>query len=123
LLGVELIQTRFVTNDVAALARHYSALVGASSPLNDYYVELPTGATTVGFSRCRFTEDIGIGRGEVILDFVVPDVDAAYPRIDALGVHWLFGPTTQPWGRRSMMLRDPEGHLINIVSDPQRNRS
>jgi uncharacterized glyoxalase superfamily protein PhnB len=23
-------------------------------------------------------------------------------------------PTLQPWGRRSMMLRDPEGHLINV---------
>ena len=28
MLGVDLIQTRFVTNDVAALARHYSALIG-----------------------------------------------------------------------------------------------
>jgi uncharacterized glyoxalase superfamily protein PhnB len=88
--------------------------------LNEYYVELPAGPTTLGFSRCRFTEDVGIGRGEMILDFRVHDVDAEYERIDALGVRWLFGPTTQPWGRRSMMLRDPEGHLINITSDPRR---
>jgi uncharacterized glyoxalase superfamily protein PhnB len=25
-------------------------------------------------------------------------------------------PTTQPWGKRSMMLRDPEGNVINIFS-------
>jgi uncharacterized glyoxalase superfamily protein PhnB len=25
-------------------------------------------------------------------------------------------PTTQPWGSRSMLFRDPQGHLINVFS-------
>jgi hypothetical protein len=25
-------------------------------------------------------------------------------------------PTTQPWGNRSMLLRDPDGNLINFFS-------
>lgn len=128
---MQLIQARFVTDHVAALARHYSALVGTSTPLNDYYVELPTGAMTLGFSRGRYTEDRAstccrapqVRSGEVILDFRVDDVDVEYERIDALHARWLFGPTTQPWGTRSMMLRDPEGHLINISSDPRRDHS
>jgi uncharacterized glyoxalase superfamily protein PhnB len=118
---MQLIQARFVTHDVAALARHYATLLGATTPLNDYYVELPTGAMTLGFSRCRFTEDAGIRGGEVILDFRVDDVDDEYERINTAGTRWLFGPTTQPWGKRSMMLRDPEGHLINIISDPRKD--
>ncbi|HZC74239.1 MAG TPA: VOC family protein [Jatrophihabitans sp.] len=124
---MEFVQARFVTDDVASLARHYSVLVGVSPALNDYYVEVPAGATSIGFSHCRFTEDrrsisgcgreYAVRRGEVILDFRVDDVDAEFVRIDALGAQWVFGPTTQPWGARSMMLRDPEGHLINIASD------
>jgi uncharacterized glyoxalase superfamily protein PhnB len=25
-------------------------------------------------------------------------------------------PTTQPWGDRAMTFRDPEGHLVNVLS-------
>jgi uncharacterized glyoxalase superfamily protein PhnB len=81
----------------------------------------------VGFSRRRFTEyrdDDGreaaaAGRrrqDEVILDFLVDDVDAEYPRIAALGVEWVLLPTTQPWGNRSMIFRDPAGNLVNVFS-------
>jgi len=56
----------------------------------------------------------GVGVGAVILDFAADDLDEEYARVDALGADWLMGPTLQPWGRRSMMLRDPEGHLINV---------
>jgi catechol 2,3-dioxygenase-like lactoylglutathione lyase family enzyme len=125
---MELIQARFVTDNVAALARHYAALIGVSATVNDYYVEVASGAANVGFSRRRFTEDQqfadacarrdAVRPGDVILDFAVDDVDTEFKRIDALGVRWLFGPTTLPWGTRSMMLRDPEDHLVNICSGP-----
>ena len=59
---------------------------------------------------------------EVILDFLVDDVDAEYPRIAALGVEWVMPPTTQPWGNRSMIFRDPAGNLVNVFS-PARTRS
>ena len=55
-------------------------------------------------------------RGETILDFALDDVDGAFGRIDALGVEWVLPPTTQPWGTRSMIFRDPEGHLVNVFS-------
>jgi predicted enzyme related to lactoylglutathione lyase len=123
---MELVQSRIVTEDVGKMAGFYAALVGGSVPLNEYYVEVPTGAMSVGFSKCRFTEDrgpsatctasSGARRGEVILDFVADDVDAEYERIDALGVEWVMPPTTQPWGNRSMLFRDPEGHLVNVFS-------
>jgi hypothetical protein len=27
-------------------------------------------------------------------------------------------PTTMPWGNRSMLLRDPDGNVVNIFSRP-----
>lgn len=123
---MDLVQGRIVTDDVARLAAFYARLLGARVTLNDYYVEVPAGPASVGFSRRRFTEyrgDPAAGRGclsphraDVIFDFQAADVDAEYPRIDALGVDWIMPPTTQPWGNRTMTFRDPEGILISVFS-------
>jgi len=107
------------------MASFYGALVGISVTPNGYYVEVPTSSMSIGFSKPRFTEDhcsnaacssTSARRGETILDFAVADVDVEFARIKALGVDWVLPPTTQPWGKRSMILRDPEGHLVNVFS-------
>ena len=92
---MDLVQSRIVTDDVQRLAAFYARLVRTPVVLNDYYVEVPTGAMTVGFSRRRFTEyreDQAArpgwpqNRAEIILDFRAGDVDAEYQRIAGLGV-------------------------------------
>lgn len=134
---MELVQSRIVTDDVERLAAFYARLVGVPVALNEYYVEVHAGPMSVGFSKRRFTEyhrccpaaaNGGAGDGaqdrrpETILDFLVDDVDAEYERIKALGVEWVMPPTTQPWGNRSMIFRDPEGNLINVFSRPERQK-
>ena len=122
---MELAQCRLVTDDVEGLAGFYARLLAVPTALNEYYVEVQAGPASVGFSRRRFTEytDQGPAAGggpahpdEVILDFLVDDVDAEYPRVAALGVDWVLPPTTQPWGTRSMIFRDPAGNLVNVFS-------
>jgi len=120
---MELVQSRIVTDDVQGLAAFYAALVEKPVALNEYYVEVQAGPMSVGFSKRRFTEyhdAVRPGgpphRDELILDFLVDDVDAEYGRIAALGVDWVMSPTTQPWGARSMIFRDPEGNLVNVFS-------
>jgi predicted enzyme related to lactoylglutathione lyase len=124
---MKLIQARVVTDDVAGLAAFYAKLVGADVPLNEYYVEIPAGPVSVGFSRRRFTEysaswaarpERTEHQGEVILDFEVHDADDEYRRIKALSVDWVMPPTTQPWGNRSMIFTDPGGNLVNVFSRP-----
>jgi uncharacterized glyoxalase superfamily protein PhnB len=129
---MELVQSRIVTDDVTGMAAFYADLVGTPVVLNDYYVEVPTAGMTVGFSKCQFTECSApagsagaletIARGQVILDFRVADVDAEFTRIDRLGVEWVVRPTTQPWGARTMLFRDPEGTLINVFLPTEGNR-
>ena len=122
---MRLVQSRIVTDDVEGLAAFYASLLGVSVPLNEYYVEVPAGPVTVGFSKRRFTEyreeDHPAANGperrdEVILDFEVADVDAEYERIAELGVTVVMPPKTQPWGSRSMIFRDPGGNLVNVFS-------
>ena len=130
---MELVQSRIVTDDVERLAAFYARLVGVPVPLNEYYVEVHAGLMSVGFSKRRFTEyhrscpagakdSAQDRRPETILDFLITDVDAEYERVKALGVEWVMPPTTQPWGNRSMMFRDPEGNLINVFSRPERQK-
>lgn len=121
---LELVQSRIVTDHVERLAAFYASLLGAPVPLNDYYVEVPAGPVTVGFSRRKFTEYREsqvpcTGRRphcDSILDFRVDDVDEDYERIVALGGALVMPPTTQPWGSRAIIFTDPEGNLVNVFS-------
>lgn len=122
---MELVQSRIVTDDVEGLAAFYARLIQTPVTLNAYYVEVPAGALSVGFSKRRFAEfgecqaeqpACQPPRDEIILDFMADDVDAEYPRIAAMGVAWVMLPTTQPWGNRSMSFRDPEGNLVSVFS-------
>ena len=123
---VKLAQVRFVSTAIEPIATFYAALLGVSVPLNEHYLEMPAGAASVGFSRVGFTEDrrphttcpagLAARDKEIILDFTADDVDLEHLRIADLGVTWVMPPTTQPWGRRSMLFRDPDGHLINVSS-------
>ena len=127
---VSLAQLRFVSTAIEPIAGFYTALLDVSVPLNEHYLEVPAGAASVGFSKVGFTEDRGPHTscppglaprdGEIILDFTADDVDAEFSRIDALGVSWVMEPTNQPWGRRSMLFRDPNGHLITVSSSATR---
>jgi len=121
---MELVQARLVTEDVACLAEFYARLVRAKVVLNEYYVEVPTCTASVGFSRRQYTEHRDCGgesagrarRDEFMLDFLAADVDAEQERIAALDVEWVMPVTTQPWGNRSMIFRDPRGNLVNVFS-------
>ena len=44
------------------------------------------------------------------------DVDRDYERLAAVVGEFVQKPTTQPWGNRSLLFRDPDGNLINLFT-------
>lgn len=51
-----------------------------------------------------------------ILEFIVEDVDAEYERLsDQIG-EVVTVPTTMPWGNRALLVRDPDGNLVNLFT-------
>ncbi len=62
------------------------------------------------------------GKG-VVVDFVVPDVDAAYQSLSERGVAFDEPPTNKPWGLRTASLRDPAGYTLTITSYCRKERS
>jgi uncharacterized glyoxalase superfamily protein PhnB len=51
-----------------------------------------------------------------ILELRVDDVDATRKRIAGLAAEIVLEPTDMPWGNRSMILRDPDGGLVNLFT-------
>ena len=52
----------------------------------------------------------------VIVELLVEDVDAAYAALAPWVTTFVNEPTTMPWGNRSLLLRDPDGNLVNLFS-------
>jgi catechol 2,3-dioxygenase-like lactoylglutathione lyase family enzyme len=109
--AVRFVQARMVTEDVEGAASFFASVLGIDTFVNEFYVEVPAGAVTLGFSKTRFTE-----YGAASAPQVIHDVDSDFARLDALNVHWVVYPTTQPWGNRSMTFRGPDGVLVNVFS-------
>lgn len=53
-----------------------------------------------------------------ILEFQVDDVEAVLLRIGRADV--VMPVTVMPWGNTSVLLRDPDGSLVNVFSRPCR---
>jgi catechol 2,3-dioxygenase-like lactoylglutathione lyase family enzyme len=49
----------------------------------------------------------------------VDDVDAAYQTARAAGAQIVHKLTDEPWGVRRFFVRDPSGHVLNILSHPR----
>jgi lactoylglutathione lyase len=45
----------------------------------------------------------------------VADVDAAYAELVTAGAEPAALPVDRPWGQRTAYLRDPDGHLLELV--------
>ena len=122
---MKLSAVRIVTADVAVLARFYEALTGVAPVGSEEYVELRAACATLSISStsaakvCGGCDVAAATNRSVILDFEVGDVDAERVRLAAIVADWVLEPTTQPWGNRSAMFRDPDGNLVNLFRRPR----
>ena len=44
------------------------------------------------------------------------DLDKELAKLKNVTSHFVQQPTTQPWGNRSLLFRDPDGNLINCFT-------
>lgn len=119
---MKLHSTRIVTKDVAALARFYQEITGITPDGGVDYVEFATVGETLAISSKRATDLYNAGASvpesnrSMIIEFEVDDVDQERSRLREIIKEWVLEPTTQPWGNRSMLFRDPDGNLINFFA-------
>jgi uncharacterized glyoxalase superfamily protein PhnB len=125
---MKLASVRLVTHNLDALVTFYTMLTGAAAArLAEDFAEIRLEGAIVAISTERAIKQFNVGAAtaaanrSVILEFQVDDVDGVRARLSDAPVDYVMEPTNQPWGNRSMLLRDPDGNLINIFSRGSRN--
>jgi catechol 2,3-dioxygenase-like lactoylglutathione lyase family enzyme len=112
-----------ITRDVRRLREFYHAVLQIDAQGDDAFVTFSTPGAALSFFSVQGMESMapgsmtGAGTGGYTLEFEVVNVDEEYARLTALGVVVVKPPTTQPWGRRSVWFRDPDGNIVNFYTN------
>ena len=120
---MQLAATRIITDDVDALAAFYGRATGIDvTRLHPLFAELRTSHGTLAIASSVTVPLLGTDAAEaaanrsVILDFLVDDVDATYEALRGVVDVFVNEPTDMPWGNRSLLVRDPDGNLVNFFA-------
>jgi uncharacterized glyoxalase superfamily protein PhnB len=109
-----------VSEDVPKLADFYVRLLGASAEGDAVFTSISVAGAELsifaasGMERMAPGSTNGAGRGSFTIEIQVDDVDETFERVSPVGAEVVKPLTTQPWGRRSVWLRDPDGNIINL---------
>lgn len=105
--------TLFV-RDVRRSRRFYETLGLRTVHESPAFVLMDAGNAQVGLHARE-----GVQEGKTVnLHFRVSDVQAAYEALVQRGLSFEHPPRRQPWGLVSVALRDPDGYVVEIVSQP-----
>ncbi|RKP53797.1 VOC family protein [Pararobbsia silviterrae] len=117
------VSTRIITDDIRRLVGFYETVVGLVPRwYTDDFAELSTPSCTLAIASTRTMVLFGASAAQgaanrsAIIEFLVEDVDARYDTVRGAGAEIVQAPTTQPWGNRSLLLRDPDGNLVNFFT-------
>jgi catechol 2,3-dioxygenase-like lactoylglutathione lyase family enzyme len=120
---MDFVSTRIITGDVARLVDFYERATGVrASWANDDFAELRTASATLAIGSTRTVPLFAPGAARpadnrsVIIEFLVDDVDGLYENLTGFVEDFVNEPTTMPWGNRSLLLRDPDGNLVNFFT-------
>ncbi|OCB20213.1 glyoxalase [Mycobacterium malmoense] len=120
---MKFVSTRIITADVNRLVNFYETVTGVTAVWgNELFAELPTPVGTLAIGSDKTVPLFAAGSAEpaanrsAIVEFLVDDVDAEYERLrEGIG-EVVTTPTTMPWGNRALLLRDPDGNLVNLFT-------
>jgi len=117
------VSLRVITNDIKRLVRFYERVTGLSATwYTEEFAELPTSSCTLAIGSKRTMELFGSGAARpadnhtAIIEFRVDDVDREFNKLKGVLDEFVQEPTTQPWGNRSLLFRDPDENLINFFT-------
>jgi predicted enzyme related to lactoylglutathione lyase len=124
---MDFVSVRVITNDVDRLANFWEQVTGlrATRPV-PVFAELRTPAATIAIASPATIQMLGGAapvpghNRSVFIELLVDDVDATRQRVSLLVPQTVpeivLEPTDMPWGNRSMILRDPDGGLVNLFT-------
>ena len=120
---MQLAATRIFTDDVDALVEFYASSTGITAErIHPMFAEFRTPSGTLAIASTATVPLLGDhvanarANLSVALDFLVADVDATYEALQDVVKVFVNEPTDMPWGNRSLLVRDPDGNLLNFFT-------
>ncbi|OBH87219.1 glyoxalase [Mycobacterium scrofulaceum] len=120
---MKFVSTRIITADVNRLVGFYETVTGVPAVWgNELFAEIPTPVGTLAIGSDKTVPLFAAKSAEpaanrsAIVEFMVDDVDAEYERLRGHVGEVVTEPTTMPWGNRALLLRDPDGNLVNLFT-------
>ena len=120
---MDLVSIRIITDDVSRLTDFYERATGVPADrLTEDFAELRTGSGTLAIGSTRTVPLFAPGSARpaandtVIIEFLVDDVDGVHRNLTGFVTDFVNEPTTMPWGNRSLLVRDPDGNLVNFFT-------
>jgi predicted enzyme related to lactoylglutathione lyase len=120
---MDFVSIRVITEDVARLVAFYQRVTGRTANWgNENFAELTIGSATLAIAGTATVPLFGAGTAQaavnrsVIIEFLVDDVDSLYAGLRGVVEEFVNEPTTMPWGNRSLLIRDPDGNLLNLFT-------
>lgn len=117
------VSIRIVTADVKRLVDFYQRVTGLEARgYTDDFAEVRTARATIAIAHERTMALFAAGAARpsanqsVIVELRADDVDAVHQRVGDWAGEIVQAPTTMPWGNRSLLLRDPDGNLVNLFT-------
>ena len=118
---------RVVTAQFDALVHFYATLTQiAPTQLAPGFAEIRLEGCTLAISSEEIINRVNGGaivprsNRSLMIELMVDDVEAVRTRIADGTAEIVQPPTTMPWGNVSMLLRDPDGAIVNVFSRPKR---
>jgi len=115
--------TNILSDDVERTARFYEVLLDLKRAGDFGWFILLSDADMPGFELGVLDKDhdtipngVHLGPAGAILTFVVEDVEHALAKAQALNADIVEQPTDLPYGQRRMVLRDPDGTIVDVSS-------
>ena len=112
---------RLVTADLDRLVSFYESLTGVEptrpAPV---FAEFRFSGASLAISDESLIRQFNAGAAvaasnrSAMIEFQVDDVDVLHEQAKSLDADIVMPPSDMPWGNRSMLLRDPDGNVVNI---------
>ncbi|MER7500804.1 VOC family protein [Nonomuraea pusilla] len=120
---MDFVSIRIITGDIARLVGFYERATGVRARwAGEDFAELVTASATLAIGSTRTVPLFAPGAAgpadnrSVIVEFLVEDVDGVCQNLAGFVEEFVTEPTTMPWGNRSLLLRDPDGNLVNFFT-------
>lgn len=117
---------RVATDRFDALVAFYADLTGVEpTRLAPGFAEIRLTGCTLAISDQQLIDRLNGGaivpraNRSLMIELETDDVEAVAAQAREAGTEIVQQPTTMPWGNRSMLLRDPDGAIVNIFSRPK----